>query len=77
MANRSKNQCEVCGRFLRDDDPYGDFHTSHHHPVEYAEQMQRFHDQQAVSALTRRIRQEQRSGSGPITAVMVSRGTNP
>jgi len=32
-------KCEVCGRFLRDTDPYGDFHTSHAHPVEYEHQM--------------------------------------
>ena len=42
--NRAKSQCQVCGRFLRDDDPYGDFHTSHYHPTEYAEQMQRYMD---------------------------------
>ena len=36
---RIANKCDVCGWFLRDTDPYGDFHTSYAHPLEYERRM--------------------------------------
>lgn len=50
MHKRYKNRCVFCGRFLRDDDPYGDFHASHGHPVEYAEQMRQFRNRQSANS---------------------------
>jgi len=35
-------RCEVCGRFIADDDPYGDFHMAFKHPVEHSNRMEEY-----------------------------------
>lgn len=42
------NRCVECGRFLPNDDPYGDGHMSREHPEEYARQMENYRQRMAA-----------------------------